>query len=205
MTEKFVAWSGILNVVAGIALAAFWYLYAILLPYRKLSTTLAILVKNRWWTPVNILGVSGALLGLLGQGGILVSQINHVTWLGLLGFFIASAGTAFLLGPLLWDTILWPILVESDAGFLDFQGPIYQSRSFVPFFVVSGLLYSLGYILVGVGIMKVGVLPSIGGLLLAVGAPMFGLGAMFGKFQVIPRSIGVTLLSIGLIWLGLAM
>jgi hypothetical protein len=28
---------------------------------------------------------------------------------------------------------------------------------------------------------------------------------MFGKYQVYPRTLGVTLLSIGLIWLGLGM
>jgi hypothetical protein len=40
---------------------------------------------------------------------------------------------------------------------------------------------------------------------LAIGAPAFGLGSMFGKYQVYPRTLGVTLLSIGLIWLGAAM
>jgi hypothetical protein len=53
--------------------------------------------------------------------------------------------------------------------------------------------------------MQADVLPRTGGLLLAIGAPTFGLGAMFGKVQVYPRSIGVTLLSAGLIWLGIGM
>ncbi len=205
MVEQFIEWSGIINIAAGVILLVFWYSYAILLPYSKLSTTLSVLVSNRHWMPINILGVSGALLGLLGQGGIYVSQIEQVGWLGLIGYLVASVGTALLLGALLWDTILWPTLVDYDAGLLDFQGPIYQSKTFVPFFVVSGLIYSLGYVLVGVGILKADVLPGFGGVLLAVGAPLFGLGAMFGKHQVVPRSIGVTLLSVGLIWLGLAM
>ncbi len=110
-----------------------------------------------------------------------------------------------LLGTMLWDTILWPILVRHDETLLDFQGPIYQSKSFLPYFIIAGLIYSAGYVLVGAGIMQSGVLPSTGGLLLAIGAPLFGLGSMFGKFQVYPRTVGVTLLSIGLIWIGLAM
>ena len=56
MIERFVEWSGVINVASGVALLAFWYLYAALLPYRKLSTTLSILVDNRFWLPVNILG-----------------------------------------------------------------------------------------------------------------------------------------------------
>jgi hypothetical protein len=205
MMEWFIPLSGVVNAASGVLLLAFWFLYAALLPYSQLSTSLSILVRNRRWTPVNLLGVSGALLGLLGQAGILVSQSEGVGSLGVVGFFVASAGTALLLGPLLWDTVLWPILDAQDSGLLDFQGPIYQSKTFVPFFILAGLLYSIGYILVGIGIVKVGLLPGPGGILLAVGAPLYGLGAAFGRLQVVIRSIGVTLLSAGLIWLGSAM
>ena len=75
----------------------------------------------------------------------------------------------------------------------------------MPFFILAGLIYSLGYILIGMGIMQTGTLPWYGGLLLAIGAPAFGLGSLFGKLQVYPRTLGVTLLSVGLIWLGLGM
>jgi hypothetical protein len=39
----------------------------------------------------------------------------------------------------------------------------------------------------------------------AIGAPTFGLGSLFGKLQIYPRSLGITLLSGGLIWLGVRM
>lgn len=51
-------------------------------------------------------------------------------------------------------------------------------------------------------INALGVLPGIAGILLAVGAPTFGLGSMFGKCQVYPRSVGVTLMGVALIWIG---
>ena len=41
--------------------------------------------------------------------------------------------------------------------------------------------------------------------LVAIGAPTFGLGALGGKYQAYVRSLGVTLMSGGLIWLGLRM
>jgi len=205
MGERFIATSGILNIVAGVALLVYWYAFALFLPYRELSSSLSILVKNRNWTWINAVGVLGALTGLLGQAGIFVAQIENANWVALIGFFIATAGTTLLIGTMLWETILWPILVGHDATLLDFQGPIYRSKSFLPFFIVSGLIYSLGYVLVGVGIVQAGVLPRIGGVLLGVGAPTFGLGAMFGKYQVYPRSIGVTLMSVGLVCLGIGM
>lgn len=205
MGDNFLHISGLINVIAGVTLIVYWYAFALFLPYRKLSTTLSILVKNSNWTWINGLGVFGALSGLLGQAGIYVIQAANTNLYASFGFYIASAGTTLLIGTMLWETILWPILVKHEETLLDFQGPIYTSKTFFPFFIVAGLIYSLGYILVGIGIVQADVLPRVAGYLLAVGAPTFGLGAMFGKAQVYVRSAGITLMSGGLIWLGLVM
>ena len=205
MGDNFLHISGLINVIAGVTLIVYWYAFALFLPYRKLSTTLSILVKNRNWTWINGLGVFGALSGLLGQAGIYVIQAANTNLYASFGFYIASAGTTLLIGTMLWEPILWPILVKHEETLLDFQGPIYTSKTFFPFFIVAGLIYSLGYILVGIGIVQADVLPRVAGYLLAVGAPTFGLGAMFGKAQVYVRSAGITLMSGGLIWLGLVM
>lgn len=204
MEDGFLRMSGVLNLIAGGVLLFYWYAFALFLPYRELSTTLAILVKNKNWSWINGLGVLGALSGLLGQAGIYLFQSANTNWYASIGFYIASTGTTLLIGTMVWETVLWPILVKQDASLLDFQGPIYASKTFLPFFIFSGVIYSVGYVLVGIGIIQAGVLPWIAGLLLAVGAPTFGLGPMFGKYQVYVRSIGVSLLSIGLIWLGFA-
>ena len=205
MTEEFIQLSAVLNVLAGALLLIYWYAFALFMPYKELSTTLALLVEHKNWVWINSIGVLGALLGLLGQAGIITVQIDHTNWVGIAGYFVASIGTVLLIGTMLWETVLWPILVKHDRGLLDFNGPLYRSKTFVPFFLMSGLIYSLGYILVGAGIMHTDILLWMGGLLLAVGAPTFGLGSMFGKYQVYPRSFGVTLMSAGLIWLGIAM
>jgi len=47
--------------------------------------------------------------------------------------------------------------------------------------------------------------PLWAGHLLAWGALLFGMGALFGEWQVYIRSIGITALSISLIWLGFLM
>ena len=205
MGTGFVVTGGYLNLLAGISLLTYWYAFALFLPYRELSTTLSILVSNRNWLWINALGVLGALAGLLGQAGILVIQAPNTSWYASIGFYIAVAGTTLLVGTMLWETVLWPILYRHDESMLDFQGPIYSSRIFLGFFVVSGLIFGAGYILVGIGIVQAGVLPRAAGIMLAIGAPTFGLGAMFGKYQVYVRSVGVTLMSVGLIWLALAM
>lgn len=205
MPDVFISISAFLNVISGLALLIYWYAYAVFLPYGQLSTTLSILVKNRNWQWINALGVLGALAGLLGQAGIYIIQLPNSNWFAGIGYYVAALGTALLVGTMLWDTILWPILVKHDASLLDFQGPIYSSKTFLPFFIASGLIYSAGFILVGIGVVQLNILPVAAGYLIAIGAPLFGLGAMFGKYQIYPRSVGVTLMAVGLIWLGLAM
>ena len=205
MDTSFVVTSGYLNLIAGILLLIYWYAFALFLPYKELSTTLSVLVSNRNWLWINTLGVLGALAGLLGQAGILVIQAPNTSWYASIGFYIAVAGTTLLVGTMLWETVLWPILYRYDESLFDFQGPIYSSRIFLGFFIVSGLIFGAGYVLVGIGIVQAGVLPRMAGIMLAIGAPTFGLGAMFGKYQVYVRSVGVTLMGAGLIWLGLAM
>lgn len=206
MMTPFIRVAAICSVASGGLLLAFWYLFAILLPYRKLSGSLSILVLNRHWTMVNALGVCGALLGLLGVTGAFVSQIGAIGPLGLAGYLVAVIGTAALLATLVWDTVLWPILARQDPSLLDFTGPIYSSKTFLPFFISAGVIYAIGYVLFGVATARAAVLPSAAGILIAIGAPLFALGSMFGlRLQVYPRTAGVTLLSIGLIWLGLGM
>lgn len=205
MVEQFLSISGYLNILSGMALLVYWYTFAIFLPYGEISTTLSILVRNRNWAWINSIGILGASSGLLGQAGIYVIQMEKATWVAAIGYYLATLGTTLLIGTMLWETILWPILVRHDEHLLDFQGSIYTSRVFLPFFIIAGLIYSLGLILVGIGIIQAEILPRTAGYLLAVGAPMFGMGAMFGKAQVYPRSVGVTLMSCGLIWTGLGM
>lgn len=205
MNEPLIAVGAASNFLAGVFLLVYWYAYALFMPYRQLTTTVSILVRNRNWTWINALGVAGALLGLLGQASILVFQGIIASWYATAGFYIAVAGTALLAGTMIWETVLWPILFRHDESLLDFSGPFYSSRSFIGFFVFSGLIFSAGYVLVGIGIMQMGVLPSTAGLLLAIGAPTFGLGSLFGQYQVYVRSLGVTLMSAGSIWLALVM
>jgi hypothetical protein len=205
MGDGFVQFGGYTNLASGILLLVYWYAFALFLPYRELSSTLSILVENRNWTWINTLGILGAMSGLLGQAGIYVHQMENSNLYASSGFYIAAAGTTFLIATMVWETVLWPILVKYERSLLDFQGPIYSSKIFLPFFITAGLIYSAGMILVGIGIVQAGVLPRIAGYLLALGAPAFGLGAMFGKYQVYVRSLGITLLSAGLIWLGYVM
>jgi hypothetical protein len=134
--------------------------------------------------------------------GIYLKASDVTSTAGMIGFLLAFIGTVLITIPLVWDTIIWPILANHDASLLDFNGPIYTSKTFVPFFIIAGMIYSAGYLLLGIVLAKSGIYPAWSSILVAVGAPLFGLGALLGKLQVYPRTLGISLLCFGLIWVG---
>jgi len=203
--QKFIQLTGIMNFAAGVLLLAFWYLYALLLPYQELDHTLSILVVDRHWVLVNLLGVAGSLCGLLGLVGMVMKTVDTLPKLGFIGFILAFFATVLFTATLVWDTLLWPILVKHNPALLDFNGPLYTSSTFVPFFIMTGVAYSAGCILFGLALAKSGGLPYWGCLLITTGTPIFGLGAMFGKLQIYPRTLGITLLCVGLLIIGSVM
>lgn len=203
--KTIVQWSAYFNMGSGILLLAFWYLYVILLPYSQLSTTISLLVLNRNWVFVNILGSLGAMLGIIGLVGLYISLGDSASKAATIGFIIALIGSILMFVVLLRETLVWPILAAHDPSLLDFTGPIYSSSTFFPFFIFSAILYTIGNIIFGLSLAKFPLYPMMAGHLLAWGALLFGFGNLFGEWQVMIRSVGITGYSIGLFWLGFLM
>ena len=65
------------------------------------------------------------------------------------------------------------------------------------------MVFSIGYILVGVAAARAGVLPRGAGILLALGAPLVAFSPPIGVQAVI--IVGHTLFGVGLAWLGYAL
>jgi len=203
--KNIVQLSAYFNMGSGILLLAFWYLYVVLLPYGQLSNTLSLLVLNRNWVLVNILGSLGAMLGIIGLVGLYISLGEDASMIATTGFVIALVGSILMFVTLLRDTLVWPILAAHDPSLLDFSGPIYTSKTFLPFFIFSGILYTLGNIIFGLSLARSPLYPFWAGHLLAWGALLFGFGNLFAEWQAIIRSAGITAYSIGLFWLGFLM
>ena len=204
-TQTLVRSSGGMLVVGGLLLLAFWWLYVILMPYRQLTDSLAPLALHRNWRLVNVFGVLGSLSLLAALPGLYAAQSEALGGMGLGAFLLALAASGLMLGPLLWDTVLWPVLAQHDPQLLAFQGPIYRSRFFVPFFASAGVLWAIGWALLAFASLEVGVLPRTPLWFIVAGAPLFALGSFFGLAQAIPRSIGISLFGVGSIWLGAVM
>lgn len=193
-----------LHGLAGVALLGFWYLYALVLPFRKLREGIWHLALNRHWTWISMLGGGGAVTAAAAL--VLLSRVEAslAGELGTVGVLLAITGLAMLAGNLFWEAILWPVLARRDPQILAFDGPIYSSRVMLGFFGAAGLAFAVGFMIVGIALLD-GSLPPGAAWCLIVGAPLFALGPAFGGLQMMARSVGITALAAGQLWLAAAL
>ena len=125
MKKNFLRITGVANVVSAVSLLLYWFLYAILLPLNEVPTNYHLLILDPSWLFVNVLGVIGFVLALIGILGLFFKQYNDLTWYGIVGFLITFVGQIFYNAGLYYETFIWPILAESDPSLITLAtGPI---------------------------------------------------------------------------------
>ena len=202
---KLIRWSGLANIAAGLLLTAYWFLFALLMPYSKLTNSLAPLIRDGDYIWINILGVIGAITGLLGLIGIFLRQVEEISGVGIAGFLLGFSGTVMFTGQLMWETFVWPVLFLFDPSVFEFDGLLYSNPLFLGILVVLGTAFGIGLLLFGIATARAGVLPRVPAWEIAIGAPLFSLGALAGPLQVVVRTLGLIFYVIGLVWIGTVM
>ena len=183
--------SVIVNVAAGLCLLAFWFGYALVLPFDRLRDGVWHLAVNRWWVPINLLGVTGTVLASCGL--ILISWTHDLTTLALVSVLLSVAGLQLLGGNLAWESVVWPVLARENHGLLAFDGPLYRSAALLGYFALAGVLFAVGYSILGAAIgpdYPVAVRVGLG-----LGAVLFAVGSLAGRYQVVVRSVGICILT----------
>ena len=171
-----VRWAGLLAMAAGVST----FLSPILHPDDPGSAA---------WVPVHLLSFATLIAVLLVLVGIFVRQLPRSGRLGLAGFLAAFVGTSMMLMEGREH------LFSHDFG----QGtPVGLWQ-----LIATSLVFSVGYILLGVAIFRAGVLPRGAGVLLAVGGPIVAFSPPIGIQAVL--LVGHTLFGAGLAWLGYAL
>ena len=181
----------IVNVAAGICLLVFWFGYALVLPFDRLRDGVWHLAVNRWWVPINLLGLAGAVLASCGL--ILISWTQDLTTLALVSVLLAVAGLQLLGGNLAWESVVWPVLARQNHGLLAFDGPLYRSAALLGYFALAGVLFAVGYSMLGVAIGDD--YPMVVRVGLGLGAVLFAVGSLTGRYQVVARSVGICILT----------
>ena len=168
--------SGILAIATGVSM--------ILVPFVHPENP-----QSAAWVPVHLLYFATLIGILLVLVGIFARQLQHAGRLGVAGFLTAFFGTAMMLleGR--------EHLFSQDFGQGTPEG-LWE-------LLATALVFSIGYILVGIAVARAGVLPRGAGILLALGGPIVAFSPPIGVQAVI--IIGHTLFGVGLAWSGYAL
>jgi hypothetical protein len=141
------------------------------------------------WVPMHLAYFATLMVILLGLVGIFAYQIDRAGRLGTAGFLGAFFGTAM---SLLEGR---EHLFSHDFGHGTPEG-LWQ-------LIATALVFTVGYVLLGVAVVRAGVLPRGAGILLAAGTPLVAFAPPIGVQSVI--IIGHTLFGVGLAWAGYAL
>ena len=193
-TANLIRWSGLIGLLAG----ALHVLAALLHPVGEDLAA----VNSSNWVPAHLLYWASVILLLFGLMGVSARQAEKAGRLGLVGFVLAFIGTA-IVGVFLFSAATTMPLVAATAP--DMFAQIMAPPAFaLPLF---GLTFGLGFVLLGVAVMRAGVLPRWSGLLLLIGILLsMAEGSPIDRtlLHVIVTS-GHVLLGLSLVWMGYAL
>lgn len=157
------------------------------------------LILDPDWLLVNGLGVIGFVLVLVGILGIFFKQFNELTELGMFAFLITIVGVVLYNAGIYYETFIWPILAVSDPNLVTLStGPIYSNPIFFMMQILSGSIFSIGFIIFGYSTYKTNTFSKWAILLLVIGVFLF----IPGFFPYIVRTVGIVVYAVGLIWVG---
>ena len=149
------------------------------------------------WAPVHLMPYIGLVLALLGLIGLFVGQLQRGGRLGLIAFLTAFIGAALTLTGAAQEAFDLPVIAAQAPQLVEGEPPG------LPFLIFTAVLFSLGFILLGIAIARAAVFPRAAGGLLAVSAPVWAFAGPLLPEWVF--TVGSVLFAIGLMWLGSAL
>ncbi|WP_221090921.1 hypothetical protein [Deinococcus aquaedulcis] len=161
------------------------------------------------WAAVHALTLLMALAGLLGLTAVYTQQVRQSGWPGLAGFLLLGLWLVLVAAFTFVETFVLPLLVTDAPGFVEsflrifsgHAGPV-NLGALAAAAPLSGALYMLGGLLLGLATWRAGVLPRGAGLLMMVAA--------FAPLMVLPlphplHRLAALPMGLSLLWLGVAL
>jgi hypothetical protein len=195
-TDRLIRWGGLVMLLGSISLAVFPFVH----PNHDPDG-----FRSAIWVPAHLTAHIGAISFLFGLTAIFARQGERNGWLGLAGYVLATLGTAQLLMVAWVEFFIIPFLSLNMPSLADTPPPGVE---------VAGMLMNVsmavGYLTLGLGVIRAKVLPFGAGLLLTIAAPMFSLSDMV-IHAISPDSTldlfmpTAVLFAIAMGWLGLSL
>ena len=198
---NFVRWAGLAAMASGI-------LFAVMQPLHP-ADVLASVTTDRW-VLVHCLGIAMCFLGLLGVAGIYVRQVHETGWLGLGGYLLLSLFYALTLAFQFIEAFVSPRLataspafVEGLLGIADGHATGLDLGALPAVYSLTGIIYLLGGLLLGIATFRAGILPRWTGILLAVAVPVAPISVAllphaFARYAAVPMGLALACLGFAL-------
>ena len=159
------------------------------------------------WAIVHYLSIAMCLFGMLGITGIYASQAEKTGWLGLTGYLTFSLFYAFSMAFQFVEALISPVLateapkfVESFLGIVTGNAGELNIDALETLYAITGVMYLIGGLLVGITTLRAGILSRWAAGLLAIGTVLPLLGSSFIQHPY-DRILAVPV-GLSLAWLG---
>lgn len=164
-------------------------------------------VSTSAWATSHLLLLLSLILGIGGVFGIYARQFRQIGVMGFMGFLIAFVAMASFVGLVYFEAFFNPFLVAEAPAVIEklYSGaePPGVLGIVLP---LTGILFSLGSLLLGVATARGGVFPGTAGWLVAVGGVALGLEILLPP-SIAPTvgKIAAVVFGAGFLWLGSAL
>lgn len=194
--SKLVRWSGLALILGGICIA----LFVLVHPQDEFSADVMAGGRAEVAHEFHFVGATLAVFGLV---GLLLHQFEERRRLGLIGGLLAFFGTIWFAGLGLLSFAALPFLARHDPALVA-PGGAFWNEPPNPIFLAGLLCFVLGYVILGVAILRGVGLPRWSGLLLIAGV-LLSSPPPVAVPSVLILTAGGVLLGGGLAWLGHAL
>ena len=195
-TSRLIRWSGLSLLLGGTCIAAFVLVH----PQGEFTANV---MASGIAELAHTFHFVGATLAVFGLVGLLLRQMEHGGRLGLIGVLLAFFGTIWFAGLGLMSFAALPFIARHDPALLAPSGAYWNDPP-NPVFLLGLVFFALGYVVLGIAILRGVGLPRWSGLLLIVGAVLSSPPPVVVPTVLILTAGGV-LLGVGLAWLGYAL
>ena len=192
-TRTLVRWSGLALIAGGVGIA----LFVLIHPQSEFNAEVmrggqAILAHNFHFL--------GAALTVFGLGGLLVYELDRADRFAATATVVAFFGSIWFAGLGLLSFAALPFIASHDPALIAPDGPFWTEGP-QPLFLLGLASFVIGYVALGIAVLRDGTLPRWSGVPLIVGALLVSPPPVVVPTVLILTAGGV-LLGAGLAWLG---
>jgi deazaflavin-dependent oxidoreductase (nitroreductase family) len=198
---RLIRWTGLSAVVAGL-------LFVVVQPIHPPDTLASVTTEQ--WAIVHYATLAMTILFAVGITGIYARQVEETGWLGLAGVVTLNLALIITAMMVFIEAFISPVLARRDPEYVEALLALVSGTEIqvdlgaLPLlWSVSGVLFPLGCLLVGIAIIRARILPR-----LAAGIFAFGLPVAVVVVSLLPNDLhrlGAVPVGVGLAWLGYAL